>query len=71
MQQIKLGFIGFGEAAYGISKGLKADGLEKICAYDAFYNKEPAGTLIRKRADEVGVVLLESAQALADECTIG
>jgi 3-hydroxyisobutyrate dehydrogenase-like beta-hydroxyacid dehydrogenase len=65
MNQVKLGFIGFGEAAFGIAGGLKDCGLDYIVAYDSFYNQAPAGELIRKRAADSGVTLLASAQELA------
>ena len=34
----EVGFIGFGEAAFNIAKGLKKEGLEGIIAYDKFWN---------------------------------
>ena len=66
MRQVKVGFVGFGEAAHGIGKGLKNCGLETIFAYDKFYNKEPAGQLIKKRAADAKIELLESEKALAE-----
>jgi len=70
MNNFTLGFIGFGEAASGISKGLKSCGLKNICFYDSFYNKEPMGGLIMKRADEIGVSLCESEEMLAKSAKI-
>ena len=34
----KLGYIGFGEAAYNMGKGLKKEGFEDICAFDVALN---------------------------------
>lgn len=70
MNNITLGFIGFGEAASGISKGLKNSGFENICFYDSFYNKEPMGKLIMKRADDVKAILCESEEELANKAKV-
>jgi len=71
MKQVKVGFIGFGEAAHGISIGLKNCGLETvICAYDKFYDQMPAGQLIKKRAADAKVELLESEKALTERSDI-
>ncbi len=53
--------IGFGEAAYCISKGLKAEGLSGIKAYDIMYcqNKSP---VMASRAKEADVELCQSAE---------
>lgn len=55
-------FIGFGEAAYNISKGLRQEGLTDMCAYDIAVNDEKRGELIRKRAAEAGVKLMENEE---------
>ena len=60
----KVGFIGFGEAAFNIAKGLKGEGLEGIIAYDKFWNVSPNSELIGKRANESGVDLVASLEAL-------
>ena len=70
MNKFTLGFIGFGEAASGISRGLKESGFENIFFYDAFYNKEPMGKLIMKRAHEAKVLLCESEEVLAKNAKI-
>lgn len=67
---IKLGFIGFGEAAYNISAGLKEEGLKGISAYDKFWDVEPHCGLIQKRAAETGVTLAPSEKALAESADI-
>jgi 3-hydroxyisobutyrate dehydrogenase-like beta-hydroxyacid dehydrogenase len=58
---MKIGFIGFGEAAYCISNGLKQEGLDGIVASDVLINDPVKGELIRKNAVEAGVMLLKSA----------
>lgn len=51
-------FVGFGEASYHIAKGLKAEGLEGIIAYDAFWDHPERGGLIQQRAKEADIILL-------------
>ncbi len=60
----KLGFIGFGEAAYNMAVGLKEEGLEGILAYDKYWNENPNSELITKRAAEAGVELISSMEEL-------
>ena len=64
MIQPKIGFIGFGEAAFYISKGLVGEGLKSICTYDKFWNVSPQSELIQKRAQEASVTLAHSLQEL-------
>lgn len=66
----KLGFIGFGEAGYHMSAGLKSEGFEHIAAYDKFWNIEPQSELILKRAKEIDVVLYPSLQELVENSDI-
>ena len=63
---VKLGFIGFGEAAFNIAKGLKQEGLDGIIAYDKFWNVAPQSELIAKRAAEASVMLVPSMQQLVE-----
>ena len=62
----KLGFIGFGEAAYNITVGLKSEGFENIAAYDKYWNIEPQSDLIVDRAKETGINLFPSLQELVE-----
>ncbi len=59
----KLVFIGFGEAAYNISLGLKEAGFTSFAAYDAFASDPVRGLLIRQRAEETGVPLISLEEA--------
>lgn len=59
---MRLVFIGFGEAAYNIASGLKAEGLIDIGAYDRNASDPQLGGLIQQRAAEVGVKLFESLE---------
>jgi 3-hydroxyisobutyrate dehydrogenase-like beta-hydroxyacid dehydrogenase len=63
---VKLGFIGFGEAAYNIASGLKGEGLTGIIAYDKHWKDSPAAELIGQRAAEARVELVPSQQALIE-----
>ena len=64
---VKLGFIGFGEAAFNIAKGLGNEGLKGIIAYDKFWNVAPQSALICKRSEEANVELAPSLQAMIDK----
>jgi 3-hydroxyisobutyrate dehydrogenase-like beta-hydroxyacid dehydrogenase len=57
---MKLGFIGFGEVGFEMSKGLKASGLQDISAYDVMQDHAVYGKLIRERIQISGVVLVTS-----------
>jgi 3-hydroxyisobutyrate dehydrogenase-like beta-hydroxyacid dehydrogenase len=63
---VKLGFIGFGEAAFNIAKGLKGEGLNGIMAYDKFWKDAPGSELIGRRAGEAHVKLLPTLQELVE-----
>lgn len=52
-----IAFVGFGEAAYFISKGLFSEGVRKIIAFDTAQEDKVKGSLIHKRAEEAGVTL--------------
>jgi len=63
---VKLGFIGFGEAAFNIASGLRGEGLKGIIAYDKHWKDSPAAELIGRRAAEAQVELVASQQALIE-----
>lgn len=48
--KVKLGFIGFGEAAFELSVGLKGEGLETIFAHDVMIDHPTYGLQIKERA---------------------
>jgi 3-hydroxyisobutyrate dehydrogenase-like beta-hydroxyacid dehydrogenase len=66
----KLGFIGFGEAAFNLAKGLKKEGLHGIIAYDKYWNVAPQSELITKRAAETTVTLVPSHKELVEHSEI-
>jgi 3-hydroxyisobutyrate dehydrogenase-like beta-hydroxyacid dehydrogenase len=59
-----IGFLGFGEASFNISDGLKEEGMTGIRAYDAGWQKETYGALVQERATQAGVKLEASAADL-------
>lgn len=63
-----LGFIGFGEAAYHLTKGLRGAGHAAVAAWDIHAHTPGRGETIRARADETGTLLAISSQDLADRC---
>ena len=58
--ELKIGFIGFGEAGFHLARGLCDAGLSRICAYDLNANTPGLGEKIRQRATESKVSLLAS-----------
>ncbi len=67
---MKIGFIGFGEAAYNISFGLRQEGVEGIIASDKMTEHAEIGPKIRDRAQEAGVTLMGSAKEVAGQTDI-
>ena len=64
---MKIGFIGFGEAAFCICSGLHQEGVEGITAYDTLATHETMGPAVRQRAEQAGVVLCESVAKVAEQ----
>lgn len=61
-----IAFIGFGEAAFHIAKGLRTKGVEKIIAFDVNKDSKKDGGLIKSRAQKAAVTLVDS---LDDICS--
>jgi 3-hydroxyisobutyrate dehydrogenase-like beta-hydroxyacid dehydrogenase len=68
--EIKIGFIGFGEAGFHIARGLRGAGVSRICAYDINARAPGLGEKIQRRADEAELPLLESNAELAEASDI-
>lgn len=62
-----ISFVGFGEAAFHIANGLKSEGLRDIIAYDVNQDHEERGEIIRNRARESGIVLVDSLERAYSE----
>lgn len=67
---MKVGFLGFGEAAYELSNGLKKEGLKHIKAFDVMISHKTAGALIKKRAEEADVQLVASVRELITDIDV-
>lgn len=61
----KVGFVGFGEAAYHFAKGLRGEGVSAIYAFDINTNHPVLGAKIQARAQETGTTLVGSSAELA------
>jgi 3-hydroxyisobutyrate dehydrogenase-like beta-hydroxyacid dehydrogenase len=62
---MRIGFVGFGEAAYHIAKGLKQPGISSITAFDIKVTDK-----VRQRARETQTRLVDSNRDLAASCDI-
>ena len=65
-----IGFVGFGEAAYHVAKGLREAGLARTCAFDIHTHTPVSGEKIRARAGETQTQLADSNAALAAACEV-
>lgn len=67
-----LGFIGFGEAAYHICRGLKEEGIKGVKAFDILLESNDALKIdgIKKRLSETGVIPVNTINELIDSCQI-
>jgi 3-hydroxyisobutyrate dehydrogenase-like beta-hydroxyacid dehydrogenase len=61
---MKIGFIGFGGAGYGLAKGLQQAGLTEILFYDRMQQTPPYAEVIRRHAAEIGALPTESTGEL-------
>jgi 3-hydroxyisobutyrate dehydrogenase len=66
----QIGFVGFGEAAYHIAKGLCGAGPARVFAFDINSGAPGLGEKIRARARETQTELVDSNAALADACGV-
>lgn len=67
---MKIGFIGFGEAAYNIALGLSREGFGGIRAFDAMADHEVFGKQVHSRAAEAGVALTGTAKEVAEQSDV-
>jgi 3-hydroxyisobutyrate dehydrogenase-like beta-hydroxyacid dehydrogenase len=67
---MKIGFIGFGEAAFNLATGLKSEGLTGFFAYDAMENDLVMGKLIKNNAEKTGATLVPTAIDLVQSVDI-
>ena len=68
---LKLGYIGFGEAAYNMGKGLKGEGLQDIIAFDVALDLGGAlKETFLKRAEDAGAEVAHSAAEVVEKSDI-
>lgn len=67
---LRIGFVGFGEAAYHIAKGLRQPGIACITAFDLHTHTPGLGQKIQQRARDTETRLVESNGQLAQACDI-
>ncbi|MGE6630420.1 DUF1932 domain-containing protein [Bacillus sp. NPDC077027] len=67
---MKLGFIGYGEAAYELSTGLKTEGLDHFYAYDVLLQNEKFAGAIKEKAAHTGVELTSSVSEVIEKSDI-
>lgn len=60
---MRIGFIGFGEVSYEMSKGFQKEGIKNIYAFDPLYENE----VVQKKAQEVKVTLFSDPQSVAEQ----
>jgi 3-hydroxyisobutyrate dehydrogenase-like beta-hydroxyacid dehydrogenase len=65
-----VGFVGFGEAAFHIAKGLRGEGVKRVVAFDIHTKHAKLGAKIQARAAETSAELVENSAALAAVATV-
>jgi 3-hydroxyisobutyrate dehydrogenase-like beta-hydroxyacid dehydrogenase len=68
--ELRLGFVGFGEAGFHIARGLRGTGLTNIQAFDIHTHTPERGEKIQQRAAEAGITLCASNAQLAAACNV-
>ena len=63
-QNPKVGFIGFGEVGYHLSRGLKEAGIRKIFACDKYAGDPQRGRILKHRAQEAKVEMVPTIKDL-------
>ncbi|GGC89032.1 dehydrogenase [Thalassobacillus devorans] len=60
---MRIGFIGFGEVSYEMSKGFKEAGVKDICAFDPLYEDHS----VQERAQQSGIRLFSIPEKVAEQ----
>ena len=69
-QQLRIGFLGFGEAGFHLARGLRGAGAPQLVAFDIKAPHGTEGEHIRARATETGTSLVETPRALAESARV-
>lgn len=67
---MKIGFIGFGGAGYGLTQGLRQAGLQEVLFYDRMQQTAPYAEVIRRHAAETGAIQTENAAELLSKVDV-
>jgi 3-hydroxyisobutyrate dehydrogenase-like beta-hydroxyacid dehydrogenase len=67
---VSVGFIGFGEAASELARGLLTEGITDIAAYDVMMNHDVWGTKIKGKAEEIGIELVPNVNEVLNRSEI-
>ena len=67
---MKLGFIGFGEVGFEMSKGFKSEGMSGILAYDVMNGNPTYGPLLQERVKTAGVTLVATPQEVLQNADV-
>lgn len=67
---MRLGFVGYGEAAYEMSKGLSEEGVCNMVAYDHLWDDFSIGQTIKERSIEASVELKYSLASVVENVDI-
>lgn len=69
-KQLRLGFLGFGEAAYHLARGLTQAGLSGIVAYSPSGSRAGRDDPLRTRARDAGVELVADTKSLCERADV-
>lgn len=67
---MRIGFIGYGEAAFEMSAGLNDEGLTNMIAYDPMWNHPDLKQLIHDRSTQASVQLVPTIEEAVQQATI-
>src|SRR5699024_12826154 len=70
MDNLTIGFIGYGEASYLISKGLKNEGVDDQIAFDINMSDSLLGQEFKKRVSSTNIKTANSLEELCEKSTI-
>jgi len=69
-QQVRIGFLGFGEAGFHLARGLRGAGAPPLVAFDIKASGGTEDDRIRTRALETGTRLVDTPRALAEHARV-
>jgi len=70
MQQVRVGFLGFGEAGFHFARGLRQNGVDAVAVYSRSAAQAQPGDAVLARAAEAGVSIAPSPKALCQQSDV-